>query len=100
MKLIIAKPSPYARKARVALLEKSIPLETEIDVPWIPDTEAPRLNPLGNPLQTAFGLLAPSLAGPTSRPGARWAISICAYPNSLGGAATRILPRSRDVSLP
>jgi len=47
MKLIIAKPSPYARKARVALLEKAIPFETEIDVPWNPDTEAPRLNPLG-----------------------------------------------------
>jgi glutathione S-transferase len=38
MKLIIAKPSPYARKARVALLEKAIPFETEIDVPWNPDT--------------------------------------------------------------
>jgi glutathione S-transferase len=47
MKLIIAKPSPYARKARVALLEKAIPFEVEIDVPWNPGTEAPRLNPLG-----------------------------------------------------
>jgi glutathione S-transferase len=47
MKLIIAKPSPYARKARIALLEKRIPFESEIDVPWNPDTEAPRLNPLG-----------------------------------------------------
>ena len=56
MKLIIAKPSPYACKARVALLEKSIPFETEIDVPWNPDTEAPGLNPLGKPLQTAFAM--------------------------------------------
>ena len=28
MKLIIAKPSPYARKARVALIEKAIEFET------------------------------------------------------------------------
>ncbi len=28
MKLVIATPSPYARKARVALLEKNIPFET------------------------------------------------------------------------
>jgi glutathione S-transferase len=47
MKLIIAKPSPYARKARVALLEKAIPFETEIDMPWNPGTGAPRFNPLG-----------------------------------------------------
>src|SRR5207237_1777292 len=93
MKLIIAKPSPYARKARAALLEKSIPFETEIDAPWNPDTEAPRLNPLGKPLQTAFGLWAPSLAWPTSRSGACWALSLRACPNSLGVAATRILPR-------
>lgn len=47
MKLVIAKPSPYARKARVALIEKGIPFETEIDVPWNPGTEAQHLNPLG-----------------------------------------------------
>jgi glutathione S-transferase len=34
MKLVIAKPSPYARKARIALLEKRIPFEMVIDVPW------------------------------------------------------------------
>ena len=27
MKLVIAKPSPYARKARIALIEKRIPLD-------------------------------------------------------------------------
>jgi glutathione S-transferase len=47
MKLVIAKPSPYARKARVALIEKRIPFETVIDVPWNPGTEAPSFNPLG-----------------------------------------------------
>ena len=47
MKLIIAKPSPYARKVRIALLEKRIPFETLIDVPWNPGTRAPSFNPLG-----------------------------------------------------
>ena len=47
MKLVIAKPSPFARKARIALLEKRIPFETVIDVPWNPDTNAPSFNPLG-----------------------------------------------------
>ena len=47
MKLIIATPSPYARKARVALLEKNIPFETVIDNPWIPETGIVKVNPLG-----------------------------------------------------
>ena len=47
MKLVIAKPSPFARKARIALLEKRIPFETVIDVPWNPGTNAPNSNPLG-----------------------------------------------------
>ena len=47
MKLVIAKPSPYARKVRVALLEKGIQYETEVDVPWNPGTAVPNLNPLG-----------------------------------------------------
>jgi glutathione S-transferase len=47
MKLVIAKPSPYSRKARIALLEKRIPFETVIDVPWNPGTHAPSFNPLG-----------------------------------------------------
>ncbi len=47
MKLIIATPSPYARKANVALLEKNIPVETIIDNPWAPDTGIATINPLG-----------------------------------------------------
>ena len=47
MKLVIATPSPFARKARVALIEKRIAFDTEVDVPWNPDTQAPALNPLG-----------------------------------------------------
>jgi len=47
MKLIIAKPSPYARKARIALIEKGIPFEVVVDNPWQPDTGITSANPLG-----------------------------------------------------
>ena len=47
MKLIIAKPSPYARKARVALIEKGIEFETIVENPWLPDTRIANANPLG-----------------------------------------------------
>ncbi len=47
LKLVIAKPSPFARKVRIALREKWINYEEIMDVPWNPDTKAPSLNPLG-----------------------------------------------------
>ena len=47
MKLIIAKPSPYARKARVALLEKKIECEIVVENPWLPQTRINDANPLG-----------------------------------------------------
>jgi glutathione S-transferase len=47
MRLIVATPSPFARKARVALLEKGIAFETVIDNPWNPGAKAPEHNPLG-----------------------------------------------------
>ncbi|KPK07893.1 MAG: hypothetical protein AMJ64_05200 [Betaproteobacteria bacterium SG8_39] len=47
MKLLIARPSPFARKVRVALLEKGLPFETRVDLPWNPGAQAPSLNPLG-----------------------------------------------------
>jgi glutathione S-transferase len=47
MKLVIASPSPYARKARVAMNEKGIDHEIVMDIPWAPDTVAPASNPLG-----------------------------------------------------
>jgi len=47
MRLIIATPSPFARKARIALLEKGIAFETVIDNPWNPNAQAPDHNPLG-----------------------------------------------------
>ena len=46
MKLISATPSPYARKIRIALAEKSIPFELLTEVPWNPDTTVPQHNPL------------------------------------------------------
>jgi glutathione S-transferase len=47
MKLIIAKPSPYARKVRIVLQERNIPYDEIIDVPWHPETVASEHNPLG-----------------------------------------------------
>lgn len=47
MKLIIARPSPFARKARIALLEKGIEFESVVDNPWLPATGVPNANPLG-----------------------------------------------------
>jgi glutathione S-transferase len=47
MKLIIAGPSPYARKARIAILEKGIACDIEVDNPWLPDTRVSCANPLG-----------------------------------------------------
>ena len=47
MKLIIATPSPYARKVRVVLREKNVEFGEIIDVPWNRDTVTKNLNPLG-----------------------------------------------------
>ena len=45
-KLISATPSPYARKVRIALLEKGIPFELVTEVPWDHTTTVPQFNPL------------------------------------------------------
>lgn len=47
MKLLIAAPSPYARKVRIALREKGIRHEEILDQPWNPGSAVGRLNPLG-----------------------------------------------------
>ena len=44
--LISATPSPYARKVRIALAEKSIPFVLQTEVPWDSTTVTPRHNPL------------------------------------------------------
>lgn len=46
MRLISATPSPFARKVRIALAEKSIPFELVTEVPWNDTTATPRYNPL------------------------------------------------------
>lgn len=45
-RLISATPSPYARKVRIALLEKGIPFTLSTEVPWDDTTETPTYNPL------------------------------------------------------
>lgn len=45
-KLLSATPSPYARKVRIALLEKGIPFELITEVPWDSTTQTPKYNPL------------------------------------------------------
>lgn len=47
MRLIIARPSPYARKARIALQEKAIAYDEIIENPWMPQTSIKHFNPLG-----------------------------------------------------
>lgn len=44
--LISATPSPYARKVRIALIEKGLPFELRTEVPWDSTTTTPRHNPL------------------------------------------------------
>lgn len=45
-KLISATPSPYARKVRIALIEKGIPFQLITEVPWDASTQTPKYNPL------------------------------------------------------
>lgn len=47
LKLVIARPSPFARKVRIALREKGLPHEEIVDNPWNPGAVAPGANPLG-----------------------------------------------------
>ena len=47
MKLIASPTSPYARKVRIALVEKRIDCEFVEDSPWSPGTKATLHNPLG-----------------------------------------------------
>ena len=46
MILISATPSPFARKVRIALMEKGVPFTLQNEVPWHADTQTSRHNPL------------------------------------------------------
>ena len=46
MKLLSATPSPYARKVRIALIEKALPFELLTEVPWNAGASTPKYNPL------------------------------------------------------
>lgn len=46
MILISASPSPFARKVRIAMIEKGIPFTLQTEVPWHADTMTPHYNPL------------------------------------------------------
>lgn len=46
MILISATPSPFARKVRIALLEKKLVFETRNEVPWHEDSQTGLYNPL------------------------------------------------------
>ncbi|HEX5276874.1 MAG TPA: glutathione S-transferase [Fluviicoccus sp.] len=47
MKLIASLTSPFARKVRILLLEKRLPFELVVDIPWNAETRVPDFNPLG-----------------------------------------------------
>ena len=46
LRLINARPSPYGRKAAIALIEKSIPYDVTYDMPWGEGTCTPQYSPL------------------------------------------------------
>jgi glutathione S-transferase len=47
MKMYGSLTSPYARKARVLVLEKKLPVEYVVEDPWPADSPIPARNPLG-----------------------------------------------------
>jgi glutathione S-transferase len=88
MKLVASLTSPYARKIRVALAEKSLPFELEVDIPWLADTRVPSYNPLGK---------VPALVADD---GELWFDSpvIAEYLDTLAGPL--LLPADRTAALP
>ena len=88
MKLVASLTSPYARKIRVALAEKSLPFELEVDIPWLADTRVPSYNPLGK---------GPALGADD---GELWFDSpvIADYLDTLAGPL--LLPADRAAALP
>lgn len=46
-KLYVSLTSPYARKVRITAIEKQVPFEMIVEVPWNEDTMITNINPLG-----------------------------------------------------
>jgi len=46
-KLYVSLTSPYARKVRIAAIEKQVPFEMIVEVPWNEETMITSINPLG-----------------------------------------------------
>jgi glutathione S-transferase len=46
VKLFIATPSPFARKVRIALIEKAMAFELVVENPWLPASAMAEVNPL------------------------------------------------------
>ena len=55
MKLLGSPSSPYARKARIAMIEKNVLCEFVADRPSSPDSNVPKYNPLGKVPVLALG---------------------------------------------
>lgn len=47
MKLVSSPTTPFGRKVRIVLLEKKIPFDLVMDIPWNADTQVGTYNPLG-----------------------------------------------------
>lgn len=47
MKLVSSPTTPFGRKVRIVLLEKKIPFDVVMDIPWNADTQVGNFNPLG-----------------------------------------------------
>ena len=82
MELLIARPSPYARKIRVALIEKGIPCEITVDNPWLENPRIQSVNPIGkvpalitdsgdviHDSKVIFEYIETMFSGPTLTPG-------------------------------
>ena len=82
MELLIARPSPYARKIRVALIEKGIPCEITVDNPWLENPRIQTVNPIGkvpalitdsgdviHDSKVIFEYIETMFSGPTLTPG-------------------------------
>lgn len=87
MKLLGSATSPYARKARLVLLEKGIAHEFVLSPPRDPGSEVPRQNPLGRIPVLVLDDGTPVFDSPV----------ICEYADALGDAPV-LIPRGDPLA--